>query len=1141
MSLSESAIKPVNILHGTWVPESTSDFVQSGRFYFWVETSEMRKRSTSRVKSADTTSKEAGKADEQVLLPQKYPRQPNAVTLLSFFTEELGLKSNIAYRSKTEALSSLYLWLPTAEGKPLPSPELNHYLEEASPDTFEWQCWQVDAFEAIQLGVSHHRSNSPSLIKLLNDLHFLHLCKIGDWQLGADLLFWYRYTQALRDLILADAYVPVLKYHSLEGDKPKRATRTSASRSKSLSSLTGIPRSEIYAGWDIVSPQYSVLLETYGNAMPPLCTIGFDSWESPTARSQAAKSQTTRSQTVSRSQMARDRAEAAKSQTTRSQTPQQWEPLSLLRHLSESLVTGLVVNVPFPEVFKRKLTDTLLEDCTTPSGLYTPDRSDNRLKRYQQWQQWYDRLTRSQSDRRFYLYFYLEEPPSPDDPWLVEFQVAPKSDPSMRLALFDYWHTSPDRKAVLENQFGENLEGKAVAELCFAAQIYPKLWPALATDLPMAITLTMDEAWNFLNETAWVLQDAGYRVIVPSWWTPEGQRRAKVKLRASTKRGTTAPSKGYLSFDNLVDYQYELTIGDEPVTEAEWIELVDAKSPLVQFRGQWMQLDQSRMQELMTFWQQKKGSNPNLSLLDLLQLTANTDSGIEVDFDRDNALRQMMHRLSHPSELEPQADPPGLKATLREYQRRGLSWLTYLDTLGLNGCLADDMGLGKTMQVIARLLQEREDTPHLLPTLLVVPTSVIGNWFKELERFAPSLKAVIHHGGDRIRDRKAFRAAIQECDVMITSYTLVRKDLELLELISWHRVVLDEAQNIKNPKAAQTKAVLQLETEHRLALTGTPVENRLMDLWSIFNFLNPGYLGKQAQFRSNFETPIQKNSDRVKAATLKKLVEPFILRRVKTDQAIIKDLPDKVEQKCYCNLTKEQASLYEAVVRDVEKQILLVDGMKRRGLILSTLMKLKQICNHPMQFLQDGSEFIPDRSHKLQRLSEMVEEVMSEKESLLIFTQFTEIGAALQQYLHQVCHYNTYYLHGGTVRSKREKMIEEFQDPETEPSIFILSLKAGGVGITLTKANHVFHFDRWWNPAVEDQATDRAFRIGQIKNVFVHKFLALGTLEERIDQMIEDKKSLAGAIVGSDESWLTELDNESFKKLIALNRSALLE
>ncbi len=314
-----------------------------------------------------------------------------------------------------------------------------------------------------------------------------------------------------------------------------------------------------------------------------------------------------------------------------------------------------------------------------------------------------------------------------------------------------------------------------------------------------------------------------------------------------------------------------------------------------------------------------------------------------------------------------------------------------------------------------------------------------------------------------------------------------------------------------------------------------------MDLWSIFNFLNPGYLGKEPQFRKQFEIPIQKDNDRTRSTILKKLVEPLILRRVKTDKNIIKDLPDKVEQKLFCNLTKEQASLYEAVVKDMVEKVENAEGIDRRGLILSALMKLKQICNHPAQFLQDSSDFSPERSHKLSRLSEMVSEVMDEGESLLIFTQFKEIGDALDHYLKHSLHLITYYIHGGTNRNKREQMITEFQDPETEPSVFILSLKAGGVGITLTKANHVFHFDRWWNPAVEDQATDRAFRIGQKKNVFVHKFVAIGTLEERIDQMIEDKKKLAGAIVGNDESWLTELDNEAFKKLIALNKNAILE
>lgn len=313
-----------------------------------------------------------------------------------------------------------------------------------------------------------------------------------------------------------------------------------------------------------------------------------------------------------------------------------------------------------------------------------------------------------------------------------------------------------------------------------------------------------------------------------------------------------------------------------------------------------------------------------------------------------------------------------------------------------------------------------------------------------------------------------------------------------------------------------------------------------MDLWSIFNFLNPGYLGKQNQFRKSFEVPIQRDGSLRQATTLRKLVEPFILRRLKTDKSIIKDLPDKLEQKVYCNLTKEQASLYQAVVEEVEASLEESEGIKRKGLILSTLTRLKQICNHPRQFLQDESEFSPGRSHKLSRLLEMVDEVIAEGESLLIFTQFGEIGDAMEQYLRHHCRYPTYYIHGATSRQGRDRMIQEFQNPETPPSIFILSLKAGGVGITLTKANHVFHFDRWWNPAVENQATDRAFRIGQEKNVFVHKFVTLGSLEERIDQMIEDKQKLAESVVGADESWLTELDNDTFKDLIALNRNAVL-
>jgi SNF2 family DNA or RNA helicase len=702
-----------------------------------------------------------------------------------------------------------------------------------------------------------------------------------------------------------------------------------------------------------------------------------------------------------------------------------------------------------------------------------------------------------------------------------------------------------DQQEQVKQHLGENFEQHLLLNLGYAARIYPDLWRGMETDQPIGIFLNLDAAFNFLKESAWVLENAGYKVVVPAWWTPKGRQRAKVKLKATGKSLSGSDnSKSYFSFDTLVQYQYELAIGGEPVTEEEWNQLVQAKSPLVKFRGQWMELNQDKMKQMLEFWQKQQQENPELSLLDFMKLTAAGEQAeeLEIECDRDDTLADMLAKLGDKQQLQPVDDPDNFQGKLREYQKRGLSWIQYLEQLGLNGCLADDIGLGKTIQVIARLVQERENRENSLPpTLLIALTSVLGNWYYEIHKFAPHLSAVIHHGSNRESDTKAFKKACGEYDVMITSFALARKDAKLFKAVNWHRLVLDEAQNIKNPKAALTKAILKLSAPHRLALTGTPIENHLLDLWSISNFLNPGYLGTQAQFRRSFELPIQKENDPRQSVTLKKLVEPFILRRVKTDQAIIKDLPDKVEQKLYCNLTKEQASLYEAVVKDVEGQLNTAEGMQRKGLILATLAKLKQVCNHPMQFLQDGSDFTAARSRKLTRLTEMVEEAISEGESLLVFTQFTELGSALEKYLRHTCHYNTYYLHGGTSRKKRETMISQFQNPKTEPSIFVLSLKAGGVGITLTKANHVFHFDRWWNPSVEDQATDRAFRIGQKKNVFVHKFVTMGTLEEQIDEMIEDKKKLAGAIMGSDKSWLTELNNEACRELISLNQSAIME
>jgi SNF2 family DNA or RNA helicase len=1061
----------MKILHGTWIPEAEDEFIQSGAFYLWVETSSPPK--------------------SKAKLPESYhPKQLTKDGLPTFLANELGITFPPNARS-SETFFTKYFLLPTANNQPLPSLELTRYLEGELPETSELEWWQIDCYQVSAIaktsGYMNYSQVTP-IIKILNDIHFITLYNSNEIQLGSDLLFWYYYTQAFKQVILKDRYIPAFKYREISSKKGKgKPSQTTF---------------EIYSTWEIISELYENSIKQYIEYMPLACVAG-----------------------------------------ATTPTDQLYDRETLLRHFSESLLNNIVTQTALTATFEKKIVDSpLLFGCLRPQQARQPWSDRTSLAEYQKWQAWKQKLIGAQNNSAFHLCFKLIEASENSlDDWRIKLLVSLKADPSLKLELDDYWHLPAKNKKTVQKQFGQDFEKDLLLNLGVAARIYPQIWKGLETDKPVGFSLTLAEAFTFLKESAWILEDAGYKVIIPAWWTPEGRQKAKIKLKASAKKtsGSKTTSKGYFALDNVIDYQYELAIGDRTVTSQEWEQLVNAKTPLVKLRGQWVELDQNQMQKMLDFWQKHQGEQPEMSLLELLQKGADSSGGIEVEFDRN--LAEMMAKLHEHSRIEIVENPAQLQGNLREYQKRGVGWIQYLEQLGLNGCLADDMGLGKSLQVIARLVKERETSEEILPTLLIAPTSVIGNWEKEVQKFAPDLKTIVHHGSNRVNNEDEFKKNSLSHDMTITSFTIVRKDIKLFNSVNWQRIVVDEAQNIKNPQAEQTKAILKLKGKHRLALTGTPVENRLLDLWSIFNFLNPGYLGKEAHFRKSFEIPIQKQSDRVQSTVLKKLVEPFILRRLKTDKQIIKDLPDKVEQKQYCNLTKEQASLYEAVVKDVEKQLEEAEGIQRKGLILSTLMKLKQICNHPRQFLQDGSEFTPQRSHKLERLGEMLEEVIAEGESLLIFTQFTDIGEALQKYLKQTLHYNTYYLHGGTSRTKREQLITEFQNPETEPSAFVLSLKAGGVGITLTKANHVFHFDRWWNPAVEDQASDRAFRIGQKKNVFVHKFVTLGTLEERIDQMIEDKKKVASAIVGSDESWLTELDNERFKQLIALNKQAVLE
>ena len=488
--------------------------------------------------------------------------------------------------------------------------------------------------------------------------------------------------------------------------------------------------------------------------------------------------------------------------------------------------------------------------------------------------------------------------------------------------------------------------------------------------------------------------------------------------------------------------------------------------------------------------------------------------------------------------LRPLEPPDGFTATLRPYQQRGLSWLAFLSSLGLGSCLGDDMGLGKTVQLLAVETLQRHQDPDAGPTLLLCPMSLVGNWQREAAKFAPGLRVYAHHGGARLHG-DALRELLEHTDVMVSTYATATRDIDELAGYEWNRVVLDEAQAVKNSLSRAAKAVRRLRAGHRVALTGTPMENRLAELWSIMDFLNPGLLGSSERFRTRYAIPIERHGHTEPAERLRAVTRPYILRRVKTDPAIIDDLPEKIEIKQYCQLTTEQASLYQAVVADMMDKIENTEGIERRGNVLAAMTKLKQVCNHPAQLLHDRSP-VGRRSGKVIRLEEILDEILAEGDRVLCFTQFTEFAELLVPHLAARFGRDVAYLHGGTPKKRRDEMVARFQSGDG-PSIFLLSLKAGGTGLNLTAANHVVHLDRWWNPAVENQATDRAFRIGQRRTVQVRKFVCTGTLEEKIDEMIEEKKALADLVVTDGEGWLTELSTRDLREVFALSEGAVGE
>lgn len=684
--------------------------------------------------------------------------------------------------------------------------------------------------------------------------------------------------------------------------------------------------------------------------------------------------------------------------------------------------------------------------------------------------------------------------------------------------------------------FPDALDREALEELEDTMERLIRSVPALRRAMNMAdgrASLNQQELDQVLDHMP-LLESEGFEVRLPG--LDRLQRlTAVVSLREVEDQTNARP---------WFELDWKLAIGDQKLSTDEFESLVSSKSPLVQL-GQGPVLLSPKDREALVAFRKRSEKGERISFFEALRLKLGGAShlhGLAAEqLEVSPKLEELARALDSARRFEDRDQPSGFEGELRPYQKRGHAWMYFLLDQGFGACLADDMGLGKTVQAISVVLDRRQDPDKRGPILLVCPVSVLGNWRRELHRFAPELRVELHHGKGRTREADQFGTVMEENDILLTSYNLLQRDEELFMGKTFEGVILDEAQNIKNPRTRQSRAARGLNGKFRLVLTGTPLENRPLDLWSIMDFLNEGLLGTRTMFLQTLEHPIVKQKSRSTASTLARLVRPFVLRRLKTDPEIIHDLPEKSEQVVAASLTREQAVLYESVVRSGLNSVEEAgEGIQRRGAILTTLLRLKQVCNHPAHYLGDGSS-LPGRSGKLDLLTEMIEEALDEGDRCLVFTQFKEMGTLLKMHLENVLGKSTLFLHGSVPQKDREAMVAEFQSgTEESPRIFVLSLKAGGTGLNLTEANRVFHFDRWWNPAVEDQATDRAFRIGQQRNVFVHKFVCTGTLEERVQNMLERKREVADTLLGAGEGWLTELSNEELKGLLLLDRKEAL-
>ena len=716
--------------------------------------------------------------------------------------------------------------------------------------------------------------------------------------------------------------------------------------------------------------------------------------------------------------------------------------------------------------------------------------------------------------------------PDADTGWSVELLAQDAGEPSLIVPAIDVWRG--------RSPFGPHVVEELLASLGRLARLAPELMAVLDESAPSEIALSSTALMDFLTLRIAPLADVGIAVLLPAWWTQRRRLGLRVKAKSAASGAGSVVAGGF-GMEELVSFRFEAALGDQALSKSDLRALaqaVEAKQALVRVRGEWVEVRAGEFAKIVG----SSGRSSEATVAEVLRSGMGLDGlalpeGVEItSVAATGWLGDLLDGALHAT-VAPISTPDGFVGQLRPYQERGVGWLSFLGRLGLGACLADDMGLGKTAQLIASVLAD-DVAPG--PTLVVSPVSVLGNWQRELQRFAPRLSVVAHHGPGRFTGHRAkFATRAKRADVVLTTYSLVARDIGELEGVRWTRLVLDEAQQIKNPGTAQARAVQRLRADRRIALTGTPVENRLSELWSIMHVLNPGLLGTQRGFRDRFAIPIERDHDASSVERLRRITTPFVLRRLKTDRSIIDDLPDKIEVTEHCPLTREQATLYQAVVEELVSAAAGAEGISRRGLVLAGLMRLKQVCNHPAHFLRDGSS-LAGRSGKLTRGDELLEEILAAGDKVLCFTQFAEWGELLAPYWRRRFATDVGWLHGGVARNKRDAMVAAFQE-NPDPGILLISLKAGGTGLNLTAASHVIHLDRWWNPAVEDQATDRAYRIGQHRSVLVHKLVSTGTVEERIDAMITSKRALADSVVGVGEQWITELSTDDLRATIALS------